>query len=129
MDPGALIPDIGHLEEVLVDTCISHRFLKQGLMGLRRAGANNDPVELVLLDCLGDSLLGILRATKEILLHIFNKGQAPCIPGNSWNIHYPCYIGAALAYKDPDPWPLTLDGRVGYLRRELLFLGTTESGL
>jgi len=48
MDPGALIPDVGLLEEILVETAVSDRLLKEGLMGAGRTRGHHDPVEAVL---------------------------------------------------------------------------------
>ena len=48
--PGALIADVGHLEEVLVETRLADRLLEQRLVGPRRAGGDDHPVEAMLLD-------------------------------------------------------------------------------
>ena len=57
VDPGALLPDVGELKQVWVQTGLLNGFLEKRLVGARGAGAYHDPVDLLLLDHLLDDLL------------------------------------------------------------------------
>ena len=48
MDPGALVADIGHLEEVLVEARLADGRPEEELVRPRRAGGNDHPVKVVL---------------------------------------------------------------------------------
>jgi hypothetical protein len=72
MDPGALVADIGHLKEILVQTGVSEHILEGGLMSAGRAGRHHHPVEMVLFDHLHHLALGVLGAGEQICLGIEN---------------------------------------------------------
>ena len=40
-----MLPDVGHLEEILVDPTLTESVSKQRLVGSRGAGRDHDPVE------------------------------------------------------------------------------------
>jgi hypothetical protein len=60
MYPGALVTDIGHFKEVWIESGLSERFLKYGLMGSRTTGGDNEPVQAEFPDDFPDVLLIIL---------------------------------------------------------------------
>src|SRR5512145_642523 len=68
-------------------------------MGPRRTGGHNDSVELVLLDHLAHSHLGILRARIEIGRNVLYIGQGLRIFGNRLYIDNAGDIDAAMADK------------------------------
>ncbi len=111
MHPGALIPDIGHFEEILVETYLPNGLLKQRLVGAGRAGGNHYPVQIVFLHSLLYLLLGILGAGIEVLLHIDHilqpLGEFP----------YPRHIYDAA---DVDPAMADEDPDTGFLLRYIL---------
>jgi hypothetical protein len=60
MAPGALIPDIGHLKQIFVQTGSPEHILEDGLMSGGAAGGHYHPVEAVFLYFLRHLFLGIL---------------------------------------------------------------------
>ena len=44
-DPGDMLPDVGHLEEIPVETGLLHGLPEGILVHTGRAGGNNDPVK------------------------------------------------------------------------------------
>ena len=103
VDPGALISDIGHLEEKLVQPRFPDRLPKHGLVGPRRAGGDDHTVQFVLCDGILDLFLGILGAGVEIFIHIDDILQRAGILLHRGNIHHPSDIDPAMADEDPDP--------------------------
>jgi len=72
--PGTLIANIGHLEEVFVDTHIGHSLLKESLMGQGAARSDDHTVQPLLLDDLAHLLLRVLGAAEEVILHVDYAG-------------------------------------------------------
>ena len=103
MHPGALIADVGHLEEVLVEARLPDRLLEQGLVGARRTGGNHHAVESVLVDRLLHLFLGILRAGVEVLIHVHHAGKRSGVLCYAGNIDDPADIDPAVADEDADP--------------------------
>jgi hypothetical protein len=62
MDPGALVPDVGHLQEVLIEAAAPEGLLEEGLMGPGRTSGDNDPVQFLFLNHFLQLLLGVLGA-------------------------------------------------------------------
>ena len=75
MDPGALLADVGELEEVGVQPARLQRALEQRLVRARRARGDDHAREPLFLDRLGDDFLRILRAGKEELLRVDDLRQ------------------------------------------------------
>jgi hypothetical protein len=113
VNPGALIPDIGHLEEILIETHFPNRFLEHGFMGSRRAGGNENPVQLMFLDGFLDLLLGILGTGVKVFVDVDNPFKRLGILFHLGNLDDPSDIDPAVADKDTDPWLLTLDIELG----------------
>ncbi len=102
MNPGTLVADIDHLKEVPVQTGIAQGLLKERLMGTRRTGCYDHPVQLVLLDLLLDNLLGILGTGVEVFGIIGDIHHIPGVVGHRGHIHHRADIDAAMADKDTD---------------------------
>ena len=45
VDPGVVLPDIGHLVVVLVDACLTEGVAEEGFQGSGGAGRNDDAVQ------------------------------------------------------------------------------------
>ena len=75
MNPGTLVPDVSHLEQVLVDPCVDQRLLKQRLVGLGRTRRHHHTVQSMLLDDLGHLVLGVLGAAEHVFFHIHDPGK------------------------------------------------------
>ena len=103
MHPGALIADIGHLEKIFVEAHLPNRFLKERLMGARRAGGDHHPVQMMLIDCLFDLLLRILRTGIEVFIHVFHVRQRAGIFLHLGDVNDPADVDSAVTHKDADP--------------------------
>ncbi len=109
MDPGVLVPDIRHFKKIFVKACIDQCLLEQGLVSLGRAGGNHNPVQVLLLDHLGNGLLGICRTGKQIVGDILHVGERSCVITHFGNVHHPSDIDAAMANKYADARPFSGD--------------------
>ena len=109
VDPGVLVADVGHFEEVLVEPGVYEGFLKKRLMGLGGACGHHDPVEVVRLDHLGHGVLGVLRAGIEIIGHVLDVGEGLRIVAHRRHIHHTADVDPAVADKDTDSGPFAPD--------------------
>ncbi len=103
VDPGTLIPDIGHLEEITVEAGLPDRVLEERLMGSRSARGNNDPIQFVFFDDLLKQLLGILRAGVEIVIGIDDMGECPGILYDGRDIDHAGDIDSAVTDEGANP--------------------------
>ena len=126
VNPGALIPDVGHLKEVLVEAGFLDGLLEGGFMGARRAGGHHHAVEVVLLDPFLDESLGVLGAGKQAVLHEGDMGQGAGVVPHRLHIDHAGDIDAAAADEDADPG---LFGGHIPLGEHRLFLGQGVTGL
>ncbi len=117
VDPGTLVPDIGHLEEILVQTGISDERSEKGLVGPRGARSHHNPVQAVFFDGLLDLFLGILGTGKEVFLGMDDLRQACSVAAHLRHVHDTADIDAAVADENADAGCLS-----GYIlfRRERL---------
>ena len=76
VDPGALVADVGHLEQILVETGGAQHFLEDGLVGGGAAGRHHHPVQVVFPDLLHHLGLGVLGAGEEVGLGVLHVGKA-----------------------------------------------------
>ena len=67
MDPGAMLTDIRHLEEILVDTRLTAGITEQRFMCPWGASCQNQSVEAFLRNRIGDLLCILSRTCKEVL--------------------------------------------------------------
>ena len=56
MHPGAMFPDIGHIQVILIQAGLPEGILEQGLQGPGGAGGNHHPVEPFFKGQFGDLL-------------------------------------------------------------------------
>ena len=101
--PGALVANIGHLKEILVEAGAAQHILEDGLVGGGAAGRHHHPVQVVLGDLFHHLGLGILGAAKEVILDIRHIGNIPGVFHDGRDIGHPADIEAAVADKHPDP--------------------------
>jgi len=71
--PGALLPDVGHLQHIGIQARLADSPAEGGLMEAGRAGRHHHPVQLVLGDVLLDLLLAYIGAGK---LQVAGHGHA-----------------------------------------------------
>ncbi len=110
VDPGAVLPDVGHVQVVLVETGLSEGVAEERLQGPRRAGRDDDPIEAVLLDGVGDLLGGVRRAGEELIGGVDHVRQGKGVLHRGGDPHDPADVGAAVAHEDADLG--TLQGHV-----------------
>ena len=77
VDPGAMLADIGHVEEVLVDAPFAEGVPEQRLVGPRGAGGDNHAVEPLFPNRVGDLLRGVRGADEEAFLGVRHIGPDP----------------------------------------------------
>ena len=107
--PGAMLPDVGHVEEVLVDPSLAEGVAEQRLVGPGRASSHHHPVEPLLADGLRDLGGGIGGADKEPLLGMTDVIEAPRVLHNRRYVDDPADVRAAVTGKDTDPGLLVGD--------------------
>lgn len=107
MNPGTLVPDVPHFEQVFVDPCVDQRLLKQGLVGLGCTRRHHHTVQVMFFDDLGHLVLGVLGAAEHVLFRIHHSRQAFGKFRHFRYINGPCYIRPAPAHKYTDPGRLT----------------------
>jgi hypothetical protein len=108
MNPGALIPDVGHFEEIAIETCLTNRVLEEGFMGSGRTRGNDDAVQPMFFDLLLHQFLGILRTGVEVILHMDDARQCSGIFGHCRDVHHSPDIDPAMADKDPNTRPFII---------------------
>ena len=84
VDPGALVADVGHLEEVRVQAGLPERVAEQRLVRARRAGGDDHAVQPMLLDGLANLCLAVRGAGVEVVLGVERRwagsGRTPRPP-------------------------------------------------
>jgi hypothetical protein len=103
MHPGALIPDIDHLEKIGVQARLFTGTSKKRFMGPRGAGGDHDAVKSLLLDSLFDLINAALGTGIEVPLYESDEGKVFRIFCEFFHIQISGDIGAAVADKYPDP--------------------------
>ncbi len=101
--PAALVPDVGHFEEIAVQSGILQGSLKSRFMGSGRTRGDHHPVEVMLNYFLFDFLLGILGAGIQIVLSINHMIQSAGIIPHDGDIYNSPDIYPTVADKYPDP--------------------------
>ena len=100
--PAALVPDVGHLEEVLVQARLPEGSPEEGLMGPRGAAGDHYPVEVVFKDLLSYIVLGVLAACVEVLLGVDYTGQCHGVLHDLIDAYDAPDVDAAVADEHPD---------------------------
>ena len=113
VDPGALVADVGHVVEVLVQSSVPAGLPEQGLVGPRGTGCDDDPVEVVLGDGLGDRLQAVLGASVLGLLGQNDVGQGLGVLGDGRDVDHGSDVDSAVADPYSDPGLLSGDILLG----------------
>ncbi len=74
MHPGALVADIGHFKEVLVQSCFPAGVSEERLVSPRTARCHYDTVQVLLIYQPGNLLLSVSRTGIKVVLCINNVG-------------------------------------------------------
>ena len=103
MNPGALVPNVGLFEKVLVEGTVAQCFLKEGFVGAGRTGRHDHAIEVLFLDDPDQLVLGILRTGKQIFLNIGDIGKGFGIFNHFRHPHDVGNVYPTVADKNPDP--------------------------
>jgi len=102
VDPGALVPNVGHLEQVRIETCPSQCFAEQGFVSLRRAGGHDHPVETVLANPIDQGVEGFGGACEHEVSHMDYICHFPGLLHDLRDFDHSRNIGAAMAHEHPN---------------------------
>jgi hypothetical protein len=102
VDPRALVADVGHLQEVLVQPGGLQRFPEERLVRPGCAGGDNDPVQPVLVDEAAQAALGVLGAGEEGVVHMDHVRKGLGRLGNGAHVDHPGDVDPAGADEDAD---------------------------
>ena len=73
--PGALIANVGHLQQIGVETGIAQRIAEDRFVGSRRAGGDDDAIQAILVDPPLDLLLVVVSAGIDAVLGEGHVGE------------------------------------------------------
>ena len=107
--PGALVADVGHLEEIRVQPRLPDGLLEQRLVGPGRTGGHDHAVQVVLQDLLLDDLLGVRGAGVHVVHGVDHPRKPPGVLGHGGDVHHPADVQAAVADEHPDAGRLSGD--------------------
>jgi hypothetical protein len=100
-DPGAVLSDVGYLEEIWIYACGLARLAKGPLVHPGGTGSHNDPVQAVVLDVLSDLLLSRFGTHEAVIAGDRDAWKASRITGKLLDVYLPCDVGAAVTDIDP----------------------------
>ncbi len=102
MHPGALIPDIGHFEEVWIEPCFAERVPKERFVRPRRAGGDHNAIQVVFPYPLFHQFLSVVRARVQTAFRVNHIRE--CLRKLDQHLHvdYGRDIRPAVAYEDPN---------------------------
>ena len=103
VDPGAVLADVGHLEQVGVEAALVHAAPEGDLVHVGRAGRHHDAVELLLLDGLLDGRLAGLGTGVHDVLGVDHVLEAESLLGHAGHVDRGRDVGAAVADEDAYP--------------------------
>ncbi len=86
VDPGAMLPDIGHIEEILIDARFPKGVPEQRFKGPGGAGGDHHPIEPFFLGQVRYFLGGIGGAGKQLFLGVDHIGQGQSVFDRGRNI-------------------------------------------
>ena len=101
--PGALFADVGHLKVVGVDPRLLDHGAECDLVHPRRAGSDDHPVQVIVVDVLLDHLLTGIATHVHMVAGHDHVGQRGRVFGHGHRIDRGRDIGPALADVDADP--------------------------
>ncbi len=113
VNPGALVADVCHVVEVLVQSSVPAGLPEQRLVGPRCAGSDDDPVQVVIGDGLGDGLETVLCAGVLGFLGEDDIGQGLGVGRNGGHIDHRANVDSAVADPNSDPGLLSGDVLLG----------------
>ena len=102
VNPGHLLADVGHLEIVGVDAHLLDGGAKGGLVHPRRAGGDDDPVQVMVADVLLDHLLAGVGAHVHIVAGDDHVGQRRRVFGHRQHVDRRSDVDPAMAYVHAD---------------------------
>jgi hypothetical protein len=102
MHPGALLPNIGDMKKIRIDSGGGEKISEGGLVHPGRAGSNDDPFQGELLDILFDEILARIRTEVAIIPGDLHSGQVAGESDKLFAIDRGCDIGPAVADIDAD---------------------------
>ena len=108
VNPGALVADVRHFEQVLVQAGLPHSLPEHRFMGSGRTGGHDDPVQVVLFDRVADLCLGVLRAGVEVVFDMNDILERSRVISHLRNIDDAADVDAAVADEYADPGFLAL---------------------
>src|SRR5665811_1916571 len=103
VNPRAVLPDVRHVEEVLVDPAFPESIPEQGLMGPGGAGADNHAIQPLVADGVRYLLGGVSRTYEETLFGMFHVVQRQSVVNRFGYIHHPADIRTAVAHEYTNP--------------------------
>jgi ribosomal protein L21E len=89
-----MLPDIGHVVEILIDSRLTQGVPEQRLQGPGAAGRHNHPIKPFFRNRIGNLFDGIGRTRKQLFLGKDHVGQGQRIFNRRGNIHHPADIRA-----------------------------------
>ncbi|OPY08641.1 MAG: hypothetical protein A4E66_01834 [Syntrophus sp. PtaB.Bin001] len=114
MNPGVVLPDIGHFIVVLVDSSFPDGVPEQHFQSSGGAGRDNHAVESQFSGLVGNFLGGVRRTGKQLLLGIDHVRKRKGVFHNLGNIDYPTDVGPAVTHEHAD---------LRLFRRDIPFFG------
>ncbi len=103
VDPGALVADVGHGEQVLIQAALPERLLEEDFVSSGRAGGHHQPVELVLPDHVLDVLLVGVRAGVHAGFGVADVAHSGRALGDLLDVDDRSDVVAAVADEDAHP--------------------------
>ncbi len=101
-DPGALLPDVGHLHQVRIEAGAAAGPPEGRLVQLGRAGGHDDPGQTQLLNILLDELLARLGAHEPVMPADGYSRERCREPGDAFHIDRVGDVGPTVAHVDAD---------------------------
>ena len=126
MDPGTLVSNIGHGEEVTIQASLSDGFLEQRFMGAGSTRRDDHAVDIILQDDFLDLALSVLGASVEVLSGIDDVGQSSGVLDGGGDVDYAADVFAAVTDEDADAWRLACYVNLG---RVLLGFGESAANI
>ncbi|MBT9171348.1 MAG: hypothetical protein DDT18_01722 [Actinobacteria bacterium] len=100
MDPGALLPNIGHLHQIGIEPSLPGSPAEGLFMHFGRAGRYYHPVQTVLLDSRFDQILSALGAQVGVISGIDHMGKALCCLHHPGTVYRARNIATTVTDKD-----------------------------
>ena len=112
--PGILVPDVGHLKQILVEAGLAQIVLEEGFVGPGAARSHHHPVELMLLDHLAHGRKAVGGAGEGVVVGIDHARQGEGKLAHLGHVDHSGDVDAAVAHEDADA--RLLGGDLPFLR-------------